>query len=206
VCLVSALPGPNTLGGGSNPEPGTATLCQPGRVRLTVPHLGDDEIVLRPPALDDIDPITEACQDPEIPRWTRVPSPYTRAHATDFVERSARTWALGTDAAFVIVDAESGRLLGAIGVHRFGGEDDGPEVGYWLDREARGRGVATQALRLVVDWACRELGVRLLLQADVRNAASRRVAEKALFQFVREAEAPHGCGDCETMAVYELTP
>jgi RimJ/RimL family protein N-acetyltransferase len=87
-----------------------------------------------------------------------------------------------------------------------GGEDDGPEVGYWLEREARGRGVATRALRLVVDWACRELGVRLLLQADVRNAASRRVAEKAQFHFVREAEAPDGCGDCETVAVYELTP
>ena len=119
---------------------------------------------------------------------------------------SQTTSSLTTDAAFVIIDAESGRLLGAIGVHRFGGEDGGPEVGYWLEREARGRGVATRALRLVVDWACRELGVRLLLQADVRNAASRRVAEKAQFQFVREAEAPHGCGDCETMAVYELTP
>jgi RimJ/RimL family protein N-acetyltransferase len=206
VWLVSALSRANTLGGGGNPEPDAALLCHPGRVRLTVPRLGDDEIVLRAPAPGDVDAITEACQDPEIPRWTRVPSPYTRAHATDFVERSARTWAQGTDAAFVIVDAESGRLLGAIGVHRFGGEDDGPEVGYWLEREARGRGVATRALRLVVDWACRELGVRLLLQADVRNAASRRVAEKAQFQFVREAEAPDGCGDCETVAVYELTP
>ena len=163
---------------------------------MTVPRLGDDEIVLRPPAPGDIDAITEACQDPEIPRWTRVPSPYTRAHATDFVERSARTWEQGTDAPFVIVDAETGRLLGAIGVHRFGGEDDGPEVGYWLERE----------LRLVADWACHQLGVRLLLQADVRNVASRRVAEKARFQFVGEAKAPAGCGDCETVAVYELNP
>jgi RimJ/RimL family protein N-acetyltransferase len=181
-------------------------LCHPGRVALTVPRLRDDEIVLRPPAPGDVDAITEACQDPEIPRWTRVPSPYTRAHATEFVERSARMWEQGTDAPFVIVDAETGQLLGAIGVHRFAGEDDGPEVGYWLDREARGRGVATRALRLVVDWACHRLGFRLLLQADVRNAASRRVAEKVRFQFVGEAKAPDGCGDCETMAVYALSP
>ena len=175
-------------------------------MELTVPRLGDDEIALRPPTPGDVDAITEACQDPEIPRWTRVPSPYTRAHAVEFVERSARTWEQGSDAPFVIVDAATGALLGAIGVHRFGGEDDGPEVGYWLEREARGRGVATRALRLVVDWACHELGVRLMLQADVRNAASRRVAEKVHFQFVGEAEAPAGCGDCETMAVYELSP
>lgn len=175
-------------------------------MQLTVPRLDDGVVALRPPSADDVDAITAACQDPEIPRWTRVPSPYTREHAVDFVERSVRMWDSGTDAPFVIIDARSGALLGAIGVHRFGGEDDGPEVGYWLDRDARGRGVATRALRLVSGWACGELGVRLLLQADVRNTASRRVAEKAQFSFVGEAKAPEGCGDCETMAVYELTP
>jgi RimJ/RimL family protein N-acetyltransferase len=183
-----------------------APLCHPGRVQLTVPRLDDDVITLRPPAAGDIDAITDACQDPEIPRWTRVPSPYTRAHAVDFVERSSRMWEQGTDAPFVITEATTGHLLGAIGVHRFGGEDGGPEVGYWLARDARGRGVATRALRLVADWACRELGVRLLLQADVRNAASRRVAERVGFRYTGEAKAPPGCGDCETMAVYELNP
>jgi RimJ/RimL family protein N-acetyltransferase len=175
-------------------------------MRLTVPRLDDGVVALHPPEADDVDAITEACQDPEIPRWTRVPSPYTRAHAVDFVERAGRTWGQGTDAPFIIADAESRVLLGAIGVHRFGGEDEGPEVGYWLERSARGRGAATRALRLVSDWACRDLRVRLLLQADVRNAASRRVAEKAGFRYVGVASAPEGCGDCETMAVYELTP
>jgi RimJ/RimL family protein N-acetyltransferase len=99
-----------------------------------VPRLDDGVVALRPPVLDDVDVITEACQDPEIPRWTRVPVPYTREHAVEFVDRSARTWKQGTDAPFVIVDAETRELLGAIGVHRFGGEDDRPEVGYWLKR------------------------------------------------------------------------
>jgi RimJ/RimL family protein N-acetyltransferase len=176
-------------------------------VQLTVPRLDDGVITLRPPAPDDVDAITEACQDPEIPRWTRVPSPYTRDHAVEFVERSARMWQNGTDAPFVIVDAETSELLGAIGVHRLGGEDDGPEVGYWLAHDARGRGLATRALEMVSDWTCNELGVRrLLLQADVRNAASRRVADKARFRYVGEAKAPEGCGECEMMAVYEFTP
>jgi len=175
-------------------------------MQLTVPRLDDGVVSLRPPAAGDIDAITDACQDPEIPRWTRVPTPYTRAHAGEYVERSARTWDQGTDAPFVIVAAESQALLGAIGVHRLGGEDNGPEVGYWLERSARGRGVATRALRLVSGWACHELGVRLLLQADVRNVASRRVAEKARFRYVGKAKAPDGCGDCDTMAVYDLSP
>jgi RimJ/RimL family protein N-acetyltransferase len=167
-----------------------------------VPRLDDGVIALRLPVPDDVDAITEACQDPEIPRWTRVPAPYTREHALEFVDRSARTWQQGTDAPFVIVDAETQELLGAIGVHRFRGEDDGPEVGYWLKREARGRGLATRALRLVTDWAGKELGVRLLLQADVRNLASRRVAEKARFRYIGDRPAPPGYGRCEMMAAY----
>jgi RimJ/RimL family protein N-acetyltransferase len=171
-----------------------------------VPHLDDGVVALRPPAPGDIDAIVDACQDHEIPRWTRVPKPYTRDHAVEYVERSARAWKEGSDAGFVIVDSDTGELLGAIGIHRLGGEDDGPEVGYWLKREARGRGIATRALRLVTDWACRELRARILLQADVRNIPSRRVAEKARFRYVREGTAPPGCGECETMAVYEFPP
>ncbi len=59
------------------------------------------------------------------------------------------------------------------------------EVGYWVKREARGRGVATRALGLVARWALvdKELG-RFQLRADVANEASQRVAEKA--GFVRE--------------------
>jgi RimJ/RimL family protein N-acetyltransferase len=171
---------------------------------LTVPHLEDGVVALRPPGARDIDAVVAACQDPEIPRWTRVPSPYTREHAVEFVERSQRTWEEGTDAAFVIADASTDELLGAIGVHRLT-DEQGPEVGYWVKREARGRGVATRALRLVTGWACREQGMSVMLQADVRNRASRRVAEKTRFRYVGEGTAPAECGECETMAVYALT-
>ena len=171
-------------------------------MRPTVPRLDDGVIVLRPPEPDDIDAITAACQDPEIPRWTRVPSPYTREHAVEFVARAAHTWRVGSGAPFVIVAAQSTDLLGAIGVHRLGGDDGVPEVGYWLEREARGHGIATRALRLVTGWACPDLTTRLLLQADVRNAASRRVAEKAGYGFVGEAPAPPDIAGSESMAVY----
>jgi ribosomal-protein-alanine N-acetyltransferase len=58
------------------------------------------------------------------------------------------------------------------------GLDEGTaEVGYWVKREARGRGVASRALRLVSDWTLRELGFgRLQLRADERNVPSQRVA------------------------------
>jgi hypothetical protein len=47
--------------------------------------LEDGEIALRPVGEGDIRDTVAACQDPEIPRWTRVPSPYTEEHARIFL-------------------------------------------------------------------------------------------------------------------------
>ena len=55
-------------------------------------------------------------------------------------------------------------------------------VGYWLAPEARGRGVATHAVRLLARWAFAELGLaRLELTCGPDNEASQRVAERCGF-------------------------
>jgi RimJ/RimL family protein N-acetyltransferase len=56
---------------------------------MELPTLRDGDLVLRPKRPDDLDAVTAACQDPEIPRWTFVPSPYTRADAEAYFARSA---------------------------------------------------------------------------------------------------------------------
>ena len=39
---------------------------------------------------DDVEAMVAACQDPEIPRFTRVPSPYTRADALEWIGSARR--------------------------------------------------------------------------------------------------------------------
>lgn len=137
--------------------------------------LEDDEIRLRPFTEYDVPAITAACQDPEIPRWTRVPSPYTDEHGRAFVRMAGK-------GNFAVVDRRSDELLGSIGCRTV---DDNVQVGYWVKNEARGRGVATRALRLISRWAIAELGARRVqLLTEPENLASQRVAEKA--GFVRE--------------------
>jgi RimJ/RimL family protein N-acetyltransferase len=139
--------------------------------------LEDDVVRLRTFEEGDVPAIVAACQDPEIPRWTAVPSPYTEADALAWLESD-------DEETFAVVDSASGELLGSIGLFARG--DGIAEVGYWVKREARGRGVATRALGLVARWmfaADDELS-RLELRADVENRSSQRVAERA--GFVRE--------------------
>jgi RimJ/RimL family protein N-acetyltransferase len=141
-------------------------------------RLEDGDIALRPFVEDDVPAIVAACQDPEIPRWTSVPSPYTEEDARRFVA------GLEDHHAFAVVDTERGQLLGSVG---FDLEHHGRGVfGYWVAKEARGRGVASRALRLLARWAVREHGLaRLQLIVEPANTASIRVAEKAGFR--REA-------------------
>ena len=60
----------------------------------------------------DLESIVAACQDPEIPRWTLVPSPYRREHAEDFLALSASAARAGETATLLAVDAQGG-LLGS---------------------------------------------------------------------------------------------
>jgi RimJ/RimL family protein N-acetyltransferase len=138
---------------------------------------------LRAPADRDLDAITRACQDPEIPRWTSVPDPYRRSDAEYFVGRYARGgWARGTAAVFAIAD-ERDDWVGSIDLRLGDPESTEAEVGFLVDPNARGRGYATAALGTLTAWGFDVLGLdRIRWRAEVGNHASRRVAEKAGFQ------------------------
>ncbi len=176
-------------------------------IPTTIPTLSDGVVTLRRPEASDIDAITAGCQEPDVSRYTSMPSPYERQHAEAFVRDSARNWEQGTSANFVIVDATTGELLGGCGLIRLDSSDRVSEVGYWLRGAARGRGAMTRAVRLVANWVLRDLGFRRLeLQADVRNTPSHRVAERAGFRREGEVPAPGRCADrSETMVMFALT-
>jgi RimJ/RimL family protein N-acetyltransferase len=56
------------------------------------------------------------------------------------------------------------------------------EIGYWVAREARGRGVASGAVVLLGAWLFESLQLaRLQIHTETENLASQRVAERAGF-------------------------
>ena len=120
--------------------------------------------------------ITEACQDPEIPRWTTIPSPYTEADARAYVE--AVTNPLAEDQLnLAVTRSADAALVGSIGVGMV--KRHVGEIGYWAAAEARGRGYTPRALRLLSKWAFDELKLaRLQLGTFPGNRPSERVAEK----------------------------
>jgi [ribosomal protein S5]-alanine N-acetyltransferase len=147
------------------------------------PPLAAGGIALRRLEPGDVPWITTACSDRELSRYVRaIPYPYTQADARAFIDRAARDWSEGSAATFVIARVPDGTGLGTIGLHLAAGDPGLAQVGYWLTREARGRGAATIAVRLVSRWAFTVVGIdRLSLQTAPENVASQRVAQRAGF-------------------------
>jgi RimJ/RimL family protein N-acetyltransferase len=149
-------------------------------------ELSGGRLLLRLPTEADVDEITLACQDAELQRWIPVPVPYEREHGAQWVEDTPRSWAEDRELRWVITerrpDGTISGPIGAIGLH----DRDATmrEVGFWAAPWARGRGVMTDAARLVCRWGFDELGLgRIEWWANVGNTASRRVADKLGFQF-----------------------
>lgn len=76
-----------------------------------------------------------------------------------------------------------GSLVGDVGL--FIDRDNATAaIGYWLDREHRGRGVMTGAVRELARHGFAELALRRIeIRTDVLNSGSRAVAERLGFQF-----------------------
>ena len=110
---------------------------------------------------------------------TNLPFPYTKEVGRAWIAATRERDAEARHWNFAVTDAASARLAGSITLRDV---DLNGQIGYWVARAARGRGVATRALILVSRWALDELGYpRVQLLTHPENRASQRVAEKAGF-------------------------
>ena len=175
------------------------------------PHLSDGVVTLRPWHESDAPAIAAACREAEISRWLdEIPQPYSENDALAYVARMDAAWNDGSAGALAITDSESGEVLGSAGLNVVQPEQAVVEIGYWTKAEARGRGAATRATRLLARWALAELGAeRVQLRAVPENEASNRVAQKAGFRregVLRSCRYNERLGRRVDFTMYSLLP
>jgi RimJ/RimL family protein N-acetyltransferase len=111
----------------------------------------------------------------------RFPHPYTRQHGASFLQR-----VIGSRPETTFAIAVDGAAIGGVG---FMLHDDiervSAEIGYWIGEPFWGRGICTEVVRAVTDYAIERHGLsRLFAVPFTHNVASCRVLEKA--GYVRE--------------------
>jgi len=126
----------------------------------------------------DLDPLVRHANNRNI--WInlrdRFPHPYTKADGQRFL-RTVR--GADPETAFAIgVDGEAAGGIGFVLQHDV--ERVSAEIGYWLGEPFWGRGITTEALAAVTDYAIDTHGLtRVFAVPFAHNAASCRVLEKA---------------------------
>jgi ribosomal-protein-alanine N-acetyltransferase len=157
-------------------------------------RLEEPPTAIRPTALDDCEEqlrLRRANRDHTGP-WdpARDESFYTAAGQRLELELDQRAWAAGTAFAFAVLAMDEGdRIIGRVALANVvRGPWQNATLGYWIDRNAAGRGHATRAVRLALSYAFEHVGLHRVQPAIIpRNVASQRVAKKVGFR--REGRA-----------------
>lgn len=143
----------------------------------SIPVLETERLVLRAPRLGDAKAVVALANDRRIAENTaRIPHPYRIADAEDFIAGAN----LGTETVFVITQ-RNGAVIGACGFVQV--DRHPPEIGYWLGVKHWGKGYATEALEVALDYGFHELRLnRVEADIDPRNGASAAVLERLGFR------------------------
>lgn len=116
--------------------------------------------------------------DPEVVRWIGAPWPIDEVLA-----RNEQLWRNGSPT--LAICERDDACVGLVWINVRDADPSTGYVGYWLLPTARGRGLASRAVRLISAWALRNLGLeRLRLTTAPDNERSQRVAERSGFRRV----------------------
>ena len=141
--------------------------------------LENETVLMRPLEARDSSAIQDLAAAPEIAANTFVPHPYPPEAASEFVQKGQESWRSGEAYVFGIIDKSSQRFAGCMGIHP-APEHNRAEVGYWIGLPFWGRGLATAALRLLLQFGFETLKLNRVEAGHFDyNPASGRVMEKA---------------------------
>jgi RimJ/RimL family protein N-acetyltransferase len=171
--------------------------------RLPFPlTLTGEGITLREWRSEDLDDLIELLDEPDIARWTPMPSPFDIEAGIAYLKRAYQGRTNGRRIQLAIT-LDGGKPLGEVLLF---GVDAGlkeAELGYLVGAPHRRRGLASGALSLLSMYARGELELRrLLLRIDPGNTASTSVARRCGYRLTGEPpilqEGPYGPSSLDT--------
>jgi RimJ/RimL family protein N-acetyltransferase len=158
------------------------TVCGMAVLPLPTPPLADCAVALRPWRERDIPAQLAAFGDALFERFSDWP-PRTEADARRYLKAHEAARVRGEQLELALVEPhDHDVVLGGASLSSVSLPQGRASIGYWLAPDARGRGLATRAVRLLASWAFDALRIeRLELTCGPDNHASQRVAERCGF-------------------------
>jgi RimJ/RimL family protein N-acetyltransferase len=142
------------------------------------PILTTSRLVLRPFQPSDARDVQKLAGAAAVAEMTlNIPHPYPDGAAEAWIATHRPAWEEGTGASFAIT-TRNDELRGAIGLHLTRAHRRA-ELGYWIGQPYWGHGIATEAVRRVLQFAFEALDLNRVQASHLpRNPASGRVMQK----------------------------
>jgi len=147
------------------------------------PPLVAENVALRRWDRRDLPFVREASTDGELLAGTTLPDPFTEDAGRAFIERQWHRVERGEGLSLAIEERGVGVVVGCTTLMLRRAEV--ADLGYWLIRDARGRGIGKATVELIVPWGLQKLSVEAI-EAFVHseNHPSRRILDASGFSLI----------------------
>ena len=163
---------------------------------LSFPYLSGKLINLRELTMDDATTIVNLMDDKIAKYLYQVPYPYRIEDGLNFIKSSYEDFKLRKAITFAIDYKNKSKslllLAETIGIKDIDYVNKKAEIGYWIGKQYQGKGIATECVRLVVNYAFDELKLKeISAYVFPDNNSSIKVLEKNGFEKTSEVNEYH---------------
>lgn len=147
--------------------------------------LKGSRINLRTLKMSDATSLQKYANDRTVGRFIpHFPYPYRLRHAEKFIKG---TWKKLHDKTYYELGIEykaTGEIIGMMSITKVDRQNKNAEIGYWLAKSYRGKGIGNEALIMALDYAFKKLKMkRLYIKCFHVNKASAALAKSAGFKY-----------------------
>ncbi|WP_413288282.1 GNAT family N-acetyltransferase [Bdellovibrio sp. HCB337] len=145
----------------------------------TRPTFETARLILRPFRLEDAKTVQRLAGDKVISDLTgTIPYPYPDGLAESWIQKHPEHFATGVGLTMAVTLKETGELIGCVGIMIAKTHQKG-EIGYWLTPQHWSKGYITEASRVCVDFAFKNMGLNKITSRHLtHNPASGKVMQK----------------------------
>lgn len=158
------------------------------KIFANIPTIKTERLILRKIKGDDVEDMYEYSCDARVTEYlTWSPHP-DKIYTLEYISYLQSRYRTGDFYDWAVVLKDTGKMIGTCGFTRFDYANNSAEIGYVLNNEYHGQGIATEAVKKVLEFGFERLCLnRIEGKYMVENAASRRVMEKCemVFEGVR---------------------
>jgi ribosomal-protein-alanine N-acetyltransferase len=149
-----------------------------------LPVIETERLLLRKITFDDAPDIFDYASDPEVSKYMGWEPHQSIQETYDYLERAMKRYQEHNPGPWAIVHRGNAKMIGTCFFSSWDRQHNSAEVGYMLNRRYWGQGYMAEAVRAIVGFGFRELGInRIQARCNVPNVGSARVMEKVGMSF-----------------------